>query len=557
MDNKNEMYNNNLQIFTILQLKSHEEYLERRGIQVLKNSHQKEIQNYISFLGKKEEKDDLFDQINQLQSFGFKATHIAGKGCFGNVLIGENCYQESFAFKFIYILNKRGKINEELKYSAFKEVEIMKSLDHPNVVKYFNYFQSDSNIIIQMERCKGTFDDLLSENEFLSVQSFLKYGKEMAEGIKYIHSQGLILRDLKPDNILINQLNQIKISDFGLAANVEAGTSYVKYSIAGAQLYRAPELQTDICSKFVEKLRQKDKNLIKQSTKSDIFSLGLIFFRILGSKSIDFLKIITEGPRSVGKLIMLEGEQQLQILHTMLLNICETDPNQRWKIDQIIQTIQVLFEQILPFFDPCPPQSRLIKLSNNQFYVDSELEFSIKQKPLDPNHFPLNQEIMDPSVVLKVRCQSEALRHINNFQKNYLVVENNKKQIILELINQIQVQVEVIKSEKTQFSSFYEQLFRKFKKEFMNQIDGDLQKVIQNGTVSFLSIHKVYAKLLTLEEQIDDLIQYSYGCSEYRYMTKRIQQIFGLDEKKPVIDDNKQLEETAELTEKDKKNVMI
>ncbi|EAS05523.2 kinase domain protein (macronuclear) [Tetrahymena thermophila SB210] len=319
-----------------------------------------------------EQKDDFTYMDAALQEIGYKSIRFAGRGSFGTTIIGEDQNQNRFAFKLIFIRTKHGQINQDIRGKALKEANVMSKMDHPNVVKFYNYYETQNYIIIQMEECKGDLNQFMKSYELLSIESFIKYGQEISQGIQYVHDQGLVLRDLKLDNILIDKMNVAKIADFGLAAYVMQGTSKIKYSVQGAQLFRAPELQDELCQNLIQQLKKENPSLVLQSKKSDCFSLGLIFYSCLGTPLSKFIKILQDGPASIDTPVMIEGQQEFECINKMLQLLCEHHPNKRMKLSDVIQQFKFLEEQYLPNLNRYPAPIKFQTISNQKILTLTE-----------------------------------------------------------------------------------------------------------------------------------------------------------------------------------------
>ncbi|KAL4501476.1 hypothetical protein ABPG72_021283 [Tetrahymena utriculariae] len=317
-------------------------------IQVLQDNQQQiNFKEYVEQLQNQDHKEELAFMDAALQEIGYKSIRFAGKGSFGTVIIGEDQNKNRFAFKLISIRTIQGNINKDKKNQAQKEAQIMSQMDHSNVVKFYKSYETFNYFIIQMEECKGDLYKLIEINHFLSLESFIKYGKEISEGIQYIHDKGLVLRDLKPDNILIDKMNVAKVADFGLAAHVMRGTSRVNYSFQGAISFRAPELQNEICQQFFEQLKQEDSCLVQQSKKSDCFSLGLIFCFCLGASFEKLFDIIKQGPSKIDTPANINSVREQQCIDRMLKLLCEQHPNKRMSIQNVIIQFEILQNQYL------------------------------------------------------------------------------------------------------------------------------------------------------------------------------------------------------------------
>ena len=101
------------------------------------------------------------------------------------------------------------------------EIDIMKMVDHDNIVKLHNIYQTTNNMYIITEFCEDKdLHHMLEARKCVPENEAKKYLKEIMKGVKYLHSNGIIHRDLKPANILIKD-NVCKISDFGFAKSID------------------------------------------------------------------------------------------------------------------------------------------------------------------------------------------------------------------------------------------------------------------------------------------------------------------------------------------------
>ena len=112
------------------------------------------------------------------------------------------------------------------------EVNLLASLDHPNVIKYRACRESTDYIFIEMELCKGgTLAELMEEKENSATENsrftelqVAHIMKQLFSALSYIHDKGIVHRDIKPANILLEDKENltIKIIDFGLSAKLES-----------------------------------------------------------------------------------------------------------------------------------------------------------------------------------------------------------------------------------------------------------------------------------------------------------------------------------------------
>lgn len=141
------------------------------------------------------------------------------------------------------------------------EVEILKSIDHPHVVKVFEFFEDEQRIYIVMEFLDGgELFDKIQENDYFTESNAKQIMKDLLETINYLHNQNIVHRDLKPENILFNKEGVLKIADFGTSKVFEKQM----HAVRGTVYYIAPEVLTE-----------------NYDYKCDIWSLGVIFYILL------------------------------------------------------------------------------------------------------------------------------------------------------------------------------------------------------------------------------------------------------------------------------------
>ena len=168
---------------------------------------------------------DLYDVVKQL-----------GKGGYGKVYEVKNKKTgEIRACKHLSKLN----VKDLDKFR--REIEIMKKLDHPNIIKIYEVFESERSLYIIMEECKGgeIFDRIIEHiqnKEMYSEKDAANIFQQVMSCIQYCHNQNICHRDLKPENLLYlnpgsEKDNRIKVIDFGLSQacdrlKTKVGTAY-------------------------------------------------------------------------------------------------------------------------------------------------------------------------------------------------------------------------------------------------------------------------------------------------------------------------------------------
>ena len=153
--------------------------------------------------------------------------------------------------------------------SVFNEVEILKSLDHPNVLKVYEFFEDDAKCYIVMEYCGGgDLFDKTQQSGTLTERYSAKVMRLLLTGLNYMHSKQVVHRDIKPENILLT--NKGKFEDFNIKI-IDFNIATVKKSknirgIYGTTDYMAPEVFRGIYNE-----------------KCDMWSCGVVLYVMLSA----------------------------------------------------------------------------------------------------------------------------------------------------------------------------------------------------------------------------------------------------------------------------------
>jgi predicted Ser/Thr protein kinase len=152
----------------------------------------------------------------------------------------------------------------------FREARAAARLSHPNTVHIYAVGEDSGVHFLAMEYVKGdTLGPYIRERGRLSVREACDIARQVALALKEAHDHGIVHRDIKPQNILIDEAGRVRVMDFGLAKGVHAGTSLTQEgTVVGTPAYMSPE---QVQGQTVD-------------GRSDVYSLGVTLFEMLAGK---------------------------------------------------------------------------------------------------------------------------------------------------------------------------------------------------------------------------------------------------------------------------------
>ena len=219
---------------------------------------------------------------SQLSLSNFCILGNIGEGDHGKIFKAKYLINNQiFAIKEIEINNKKEMDNLN------REICIMNSMtniNHPNIMKYFSFFQEKGKVYIVLELINGQNLNKLVEkhqkmNENISQNLIILILKGAINGLCYLHSKKIIHRDISPDNIMIDENNNIKITDFGLS------TIYQMHNPGNNNEYEGTVVgKTNFVSNEIFEAFSLGHIHTKYDFKTDIYSLGLTMFYLMTFK---------------------------------------------------------------------------------------------------------------------------------------------------------------------------------------------------------------------------------------------------------------------------------
>eukprot|EP00899_Mesostigma_viride_P025298 jgi/Mesvir1/5953/Mv00712-RA.1 len=166
---------------------------------------------------------------------------MVGEGAYGRVMkCRDRTNGELVAVKEFKILDDDPDA-EDVRKTSLREVMLLKSVQHPNIVQYKDEFYVGNKIFIVMEFIPRNLLEVLEDSgNAIDHELVKKYIYQLIKAITFIHSQDIIYRDIKPENLLIDNNGTLKLCDFGFARYIGQGPALTDY--VATRWYRAPEL---------------------------------------------------------------------------------------------------------------------------------------------------------------------------------------------------------------------------------------------------------------------------------------------------------------------------
>ena len=198
----------------------------------------------------------------------YKYGRLIGQGAFGKVNLGLNILTGR-----IVAVKSFNKNNSELTGDNMKkikyETDLMKKLNHPNITKILEMFEDEKYFLIIMEYINGgNLFSFVKKRRKLSEKTAKFLFRQIILGIKYIHEQNIVHRDIKLENLLIDLNNNVKICDFGIGRKLE-NKKQLLHDQCGTLMYMAPEIL----------LSSKEKGY--EGFPVDIWSAGISLYIML------------------------------------------------------------------------------------------------------------------------------------------------------------------------------------------------------------------------------------------------------------------------------------
>lgn len=330
---------------------------------------------------KKNQQKKMVSGPPEIDSSKLKFLHEIATGGFGIVYLAELMG----TYVAVKVPKNPYQLPPEKKLQFQKEVEMVRNIFHPNVVLVLGAC-THPNLVIVFEFMKLSLLELVTQESIYhySKKTFLERMKilqDIGKGLTWLHHLGYIHRDLKLENILLDDYGTAKIADFGLSIKQDFASTAAK---AGNCMYRAPEVYKGL----------------QCTTSSDVYGFGLMSFEIVSGKlwEFKFQGTPTETLDAYAKHILTGNRPDTSIIHSKalvsLMKECwDEEPDHRPQMVKVVQRMQrVVFEESFTAISSLPARKFWLSSFGEVTQVDTKLFMKVLSQFLSEEGDPHQQQ---------------------------------------------------------------------------------------------------------------------------------------------------------------------
>jgi len=260
------------------------------------------------------------DRTNTFANFGdYELMEVIGRGGQGVVYRArQKSLNRTVALKVIGL----GHWATEAHLKRFRrEAEAAASLDHSGIIPIYEVGERDGSCYFSMKLVEGGELDQVAKREPMPIRQAVELIAKVAHTVHYAHEHGILHRDIKPGNILLDQKGEPHLTDFGLARLVETESTVTRtLEVLGTPSYMAPE--------------QAVGNNAQLTNATDVYGLGAVFYQLLtghppfaGGTTYETIKLLLDSEPRQPRLWNPKIDRDLS---TICLKCLEKDPKRRY-----------------------------------------------------------------------------------------------------------------------------------------------------------------------------------------------------------------------------------
>lgn len=327
----------------------------------------------------------------------YEVVKSIGEGGMANVYLA----QDTILDRKVAIKVLRGDLSSDDKFIRRfqREALSVSNLSHPNIVEVYDVGEEDGQHYIVMEYIEGkTLKQLLKKRESLTLTEVIDIMTQLTDGISHAHESYIIHRDIKPQNIMIEDDGKVKITDFGIAMALNATQLTQTNSVMGSVHYLPPEQASG-----------------KSATiKSDIYSMGILMYELLTGnvpfKGDNAVEIALKHMKDKIPSIRKQDPSIPQSVENILIKATAKNPRNRY------DSAKEMHEDLLHCMDEDHANDKKITFTYPENDIDSTAPIpttTIKKKIEKPKNNE-NEEIIEDTDELVKDIKKEDLEDEEN-----------------------------------------------------------------------------------------------------------------------------------------------
>ncbi len=355
-----------------------------------------------------------------ISDFDYTENNLIGTG--GSCSVYKVKYKPTNKYYALKIIDKNSLKDEKQILNLNEELKLMISLNNPNILKLITFFEDIDFLYILLPLCKhGQLYNLLHKNNkyqhLINKNIIKKYLIQIINALIYLHSKKIIHRDIKADNILIDDNDNAILCDFGIATVLNED----RKTFCGTLNYLAPEML--LGKNYDEKI--------------DVWAIGIVIYEcFIGNVPFDDMNVFYNEKFREKFLVPFDNDVE-PILKDLIVNLLKIEPEKRMKLENVVKH---------PFFFD-------VDLSEKNEFFEDEKNFDEKMLKLKENFNNENNNILmlNNNNNNKFECENEnenynklkneneilenRIKILNNNIKEYQQTINEKNEIINKIIN--------------------------------------------------------------------------------------------------------------------------
>ncbi|MEN8169614.1 MAG: serine/threonine-protein kinase [Pseudomonadota bacterium] len=251
-----------------------------------------------------------------------------GRGAMGIVYAAEDTRLERIVA--LKQLSPSLSADQNLLARFRQEAHALARLSHPNIVQVYDFIEWNGHFWIAMELVEGEeLDERLKAKGSIETTEALAMFRQMADALGYAHERGVVHRDFKPANVLINSNGDIKITDFGIAKLSQSNIQTQINTVMGSPAYMSPE----------------QANGEETDLRTDIYALGIVLYQMLSGElpfSGDAKSIIAQHLTKAPPHLSENNDWFDAGIDALIQQMMEKEPQQRFQsMSEVIDKLEI------------------------------------------------------------------------------------------------------------------------------------------------------------------------------------------------------------------------